>query len=332
MQAFSTSRDRTRRWPPWASGLLLCWSLLIGPWSSPVAAETAQVLILTSGSGDAYSDVTEAIRTRLNELAPDTVQVRSQELTQDNDTFATLLQPAPNLIVSVGSRASAEAQRNSGDIPVLSLLVSTRDFTLLSQTQPVDTKLHSAIYLDQPFTRQLNLLQLVLPKATRVASLSSPQSAAQIQELSALCQQRGLQFSSELVPYGSNPIHPLTHLIDSAEVLLALPDPDVFNRTSIQSILLTTYRNNVPVIGFSQAYVRAGALAAVHSTAKQIGRQAGEWIAELVNTDNWQLGPPRYPRYYSVAVNTQVAQSLNLNVSNENVLLHLLQQLENKSP
>jgi ABC-type uncharacterized transport system substrate-binding protein len=88
----------------------------------------------------------------------------------------------------------------------------------------------------------------------------------------------------------------------------------------------------VPVIGFSQAYVRAGALAAVHSTANQIGRQAGEWIAELAHTDNWQLGTPRYPRYYSVAVNTQVAQSLNLNVRNENVLLQQLQQLENKSP
>ncbi|MBU2479255.1 MAG: hypothetical protein KKA36_09215 [Gammaproteobacteria bacterium] len=327
-----THQARTDRWPLWTSGLLLCGYLLLSLWSNRVGAETARVLIVSGDSGGAYAEVIATLQTRLNELAPDSVQLQTLNLADAQGTFEKTLHPAPDLIVTVGTQASALAQSKSENTPVLSLLVSAPDYALLNQVNPSDSNLHSALYLDQPLDRQLTLLQLLLPKVTRLASLSGPQSAEQTQQLRSLCVQRNLQLSIESVAPDSNPIRPLTRLIDHAEVLIALPDPHVFNRSSIQAILLTTYRNRVPVIGFSQAYVRAGALAAVHSTAQQIGQQAGEWIVEFTQSENRQLGPPRYPRYYSVAVNTQVAQSLNLSVSSENVLLHQLQQLENRSP
>jgi ABC-type uncharacterized transport system substrate-binding protein len=332
MQWLNIRQDRTDRRPLWASGLLLCGYLLISLWSNRVGAETARVLIVSGDSGGAYAEVITSLRTSLNELSPDNVQLQTINLAEDQSVFDETLQPAADLIVTVGTHASALVQSSSGNIPVLNLLVSAHDYALLNKAHPSDANLHSAIYLDQPLDRQLNLIRLVLPKATRLASLSGPQSAEQVQELSALCAQRGLHLLIKPVAHGSNPIHPLVQLIDRAEVLLALPDPDVFNRTSVQAILLTTYRNNVPVIGFSQAYVRAGALAAVHSTAQQIGQQAGEWIVEFIHSENRQLGTPRHPRYYSVAVNSQVAQSLNLNINSESVLLHQLQQLENRSP
>lgn len=304
----------------------------MGLWSPLVGAETARVLILSGGSGGAYADVTEELRTRLDELVSDPVQLVLKNISRDEEHLAPLFQPAPDLVVSIGSRATALAQLYSSNIPILSVLISLRDYALVNQAPSADANLRSAIYLDQPLARQLDLMHLVLPKAARVASLSGPQSAAQIPELSDLSTQRGLRFSSASVSLGSNPIHALTQLIDNAEVLLALPDPDVFNRSSVRAILLTTYRNNVPVIGFSEAYVRAGALAAVHSTAQQIGRQAGEWIAERANTGSWRLGSPRYPSYYSVAINHSVAQSLGISVGNEGTILKRLQQLENPLP
>lgn len=332
MHRTGTDRKTPRRWSSWISGVVLCWCLLLGLWSDPARAEPARVLILIEGSNDAYAEVTEAIRARLNELARDQVQLLIKNVSQDEETFDALLQPPPELIISIGSRASALAQYNSSTIPILSVLISVRDYALLNQAHAADPSLHSAIYLDQPLSRQLDLLHLILPKTERLASLSGPQSAAQISELSALSAQRGMRLSSESVAPGSNPIHALTQLIDDAEALFALPDPDVFNRTNVQAILMTTYRNNVPVIGFSQAYVRAGALAAVHSTARQIGRQAGEWVAESARTGNWQLGSPRYPSYYSVAINHSVAQSLGISIGNEDAVLKRLQQLENLRP
>ncbi|HEY9198746.1 MAG TPA: ABC transporter substrate binding protein [Gammaproteobacteria bacterium] len=324
-RAAGAVRARRNVWLGW---LLL---LLGGLPASLTAAEPARVQVLLSETGGAYGELLEALQERLDIEAPGRIDLQSQLVPEAIGDRRELFASRPALIVSVGIRASALALQDADDLPVLSLLVPYDSYTSLLENAAAQSghRLpHSAIYLDQPLARQLALLQLVLPKARRIAALAGPHSAQRAGELGALCLQRGLKLTTETVGATDNPVPVLSQLLERAEVLLALPDPAVFNRNNLQAILLTTYRSGVPVVGFSQAYVRAGALAAVHSTAGQIGTQAGEWIAELANGGRWQLGTPRYPGYYSVAVNAQVAQTLGINVADEHTLLERLRALE----
>lgn len=321
------ARGRRTGWRGWLF-LLLSWL----PTSLP-AADPAQVLVLLSETGGAYGELLEQLQERLDAQAPGRVDLQSQLVPEAIGERRELFARRPALVVSVGIRASALALQDADDLPVLSLLVPYDSYTSLldnAAAQSAGRLPHSAIYLDQPLARQLDLLQLVLPKARRIAALAGPHSAQRAGELGALCLQRSLKLTTETVGATDNPVPVLSQLLERAEVLLALPDPAVFNRNNLQAILLTTYRSGVPVLGFSQAYVRAGALAAVHSTASQIGAQAGEWIADLANSGRWQLGTPRYPGYYSVAVNAQVAQTLGINVADEDTLLEQLRGLENR--
>ncbi|MBI5040633.1 MAG: hypothetical protein HZB57_05380, partial [Gammaproteobacteria bacterium] len=275
---------------------------------------------------------------QLNARAPGQVRLQVQRAPEDIAQLDKLLAapPAsrPELVVPVGIRATGLTLRGAGSLPVLSLLIPLDSYTTLLNTTAAghEPSTRSAIYLDQPLSRQLDLLQTLLPGVRHIASLTGPTSQARIGELQTLCTQRGLRLSTQAVAADSNPIQALTPLLDQAEALLALPDPAVFNRTSLQAILLTTYRSGVPVLGFSQAYVRAGALAAVHSTARQIGQQAGEWLAELAHSGHWQLGAPRYPAYYSVSVNRQVAQTLGIHVADEDTLLAQLRKKDLAQP
>ena len=104
----------------------------------------------------------------------------------------------------------------------------------------------------------------------------------------------------------------LHRVLDDADVLLAVPDPLVFNRNTAQSVLLTTYRMGKPVAGYSRAYVTAGALLAVYSTPAQIGRQIGEELLTMQVRPGRPLPAPGYPRYFSVEVNERVARSLGI--------------------
>lgn len=311
----------------WGWLLLLAWL----PFQS-VVAEPVRVQVLLSETGGAYSELLETLQQRLDTQAPGRVELRSLLVPDDAEARAALFAQDPALIVTIGIRAAALALQEADAHPVLSLLVPYDSYTALLQggsaATRAGTEQRSAIYLDQPLQRQLNLLQLVLPKARRIAVLAGPHSAQRAGDLGVLCLQRGLKLATETVGAADNPVPALSQLLERAEVLVALPDPAIFNRNSLQAILLTTYRGGVPVLGFSQAYVRAGALAAVHSTAGQIGTQAGEWIATLAASGNWQLGAPRYPSYYSVAVNAQVAQTLGINVPDEGTLLERLHALE----
>lgn len=320
-----------------AGGVRACrglgWLLLLAGWLSfqCAAAEPAQVQVLLSDTGGAYGELLDALRQRLDELAPGKIELHTRLVPEDADERAAVFAQGPELIVPIGIRATALTLKESGDRPVLSLLVPYDGYsTLLRNTGASGQSggpARSAIYLDQPLERQLELLRLVLPKARRIASLTGPHSAERSAELKALSDRLGLQLDTGTVSGAENPVPALSRLLDNAEALLALPDPAVFNRSSLQAILLTTYRSGVPVFGFSQAYVRAGALAAVHSTATQIGTQAGEWIAELAESGRWELGTPRYPSYYSVAVNKQVARTLGIEVADEGALLEQLRDL-----
>ena len=133
----------------------------------------------------------------------------------------------------------------------------------------------SALYLDQPLSRQLNLLRFALPGRKRVAALLGPESAALAPRLRSAVSRAGFELQMEQVAEEGDIVPALNRLLPGTDVLLALPDGLVFNRNTARPVLLTTYRHQRPVVGFSQAYVTAGALAAVFSTPAQMGAPDG---------------------------------------------------------
>ena len=126
----------------------------------------------------------------------------------------------------------------------------------------------------------------------------------------------------------SNPVVTLDAMLGSIDVFLAVPDPVVFNRYSVKSILLSTYHKSIPVIGFSSALVTAGGLIAVHSTPAQIAHQAADLMRELLASGNWTLPPSQYPRLFSVVENQQVARSLGIQLPAATQLEQRLYRLE----
>ena len=103
----------------------------------------------------------------------------------------------------------------------------------------------------------------------------------------------------------------LQQVLSGSDVFLALADPLVFNSNSIQNILLTTFRAQVPVVAFSPAYVRAGALLALHATPEQAGRQAAGLVLEALRG----LPLPERPvesNDFEVSVNEHVARVFGL--------------------
>ena len=112
----------------------------------------------------------------------------------------------------------------------------------------------------------------------------------------------------------------LQTLLPNVDALLLFPDPLVVNRSSLQNLMLTTYRQRVPVVGYSQNLVDAGALVAVYSTPQQIGQQVAESIQRMLSARHWELPPPAYPKYFTIKTNSSVARSLDIEVPSEAVL------------
>jgi ABC-type uncharacterized transport system substrate-binding protein len=230
----------------------------------------------------------------------------------------------PDLIVAVGVSAAQELAAQNLSIPVLAVLIPRQAFEKIARQR--DHKLFSAVFLDQPLARQMELIRLALPDRGRVGVVLGPDSLWAQKSLQAAASGAKLGLAVEKISAAEELLPALQRVLADSDVLLAVPEPLVFNKGTVQSLLLTTYRYQEPVIGFSHAYVKAGALASVHTTPEQVGRQAGEVVSRvLVSRPAW-LPPPEYPKYFSVSVNYQVARSLGLSIGDEAVLLQKLKR------
>ena len=116
----------------------------------------------------------------------------------------------------------------------------------------------------------------------------------------------------------------INHLLPRVNLLLALPDGKIYKRENVKSILVTTFRHQRPVIAFSKAFVTAGALAAIYSTPVQLARQSSDLLLTLP-AGSFSLPAIQAPSQFAISINSNVAQSLNLDLPDEASLRRALQ-------
>jgi len=274
-----------------------------------------QVLAVLSESGGAHREAVDAMRTVLQAQGAD-MTLRSVGV---DEYRRAAFHDEADILVAVGARAmEAIAQ---ADKPSLNILVPRQSYESLRIRAKREPRAFSAIYLDQPLARHFRLVKQLLPGRGRVGVLLGPATLERLKPLQQAAREQQLALNAESVASQEEIVPALKRLLASDQVLLALPDPLVYNRDTAQSILLTSYRSQTPLIAYSKAYVQAGALAAVFSTPTQIGQQAAEILLRLEQTKGRALPAPQHPKYFSLSVNYQVGRSLGLVLEDEAALL-----------
>jgi ABC-type uncharacterized transport system substrate-binding protein len=232
------------------------------------------------------------------------------------------------LIISLGSEAFRQVTARNTHSAVIAGLIPRLSFErVLQDANKKSSSPVTALYIDQPFGRQLDLLRLALPAAHRVGVLWGAESVSQEALLASAAQTRTLELSEGVYAEGQPLIGALRAALRDADVLLAVADSTVYNPSSVSNILLTSYRAKTPVLAFSPAYVKAGALLSVHSTAAQAGAQIANMAGNFLQTS--VLPASQYPSEFSISVNAYVAHSLGLSLDAE-LLTERLRKLEKK--
>lgn len=297
--------------------------------SAHAAAPPLRVVIVLSENGDAYTDVANAIRDALGRDAGERFRVTVLVAERDAAALPSAGEES-GLLVTVGMRAASAVQQFSPRGPVLHTLVPKAALDkLLGAASPKGLSKRSGIYLDQPLDRQLDLIRLIIPAATRVGVIYGPNSAKYANALESAAGAMGLKVEAETVTGSEQVAVALRRVLERGDVLLGLPDPEVFNQATVHNLLLAAYRSGDAVFAFSPAYVKAGALAGVFSTSAQIGTQAAEMISKFVGQAAWP--EPQYPKYFSVSVNRTVARSMGIPIEEERSLQEKLQNLAEAS-
>ncbi len=222
----------------------------------------------------------------------------------------------PSLVVTLGTKALREAAQRSlqspvwAQVPVLAALLPQSAWRSGAAGLPRGS---SAIWLDQPVDRYVELTRQALPQRRRLGVLLGPTSVGLEPVLDRATLARGLTAVKANVDAPATDLFPaLQGVLQNCDMLLALPDPTLYNAESLQNILIATYRQRVPMLSYTAAHARAGATLALHTPLEEVAAQLVRALRQF--STQGSLPVPEGPQGFSVVVNEQVARSLSLDL------------------
>ena len=182
----------------------------------------------------------------------------------------------------------------------------------------------------QPECRDILLVKALNPAWTSVAVLSSVGSADSAAALTRCAVKYDINLQVYAITDKSDLLKTLETAVRNNKALLAINDSYIFNRHSVKNILLTAYRHRKPVIGYSDSFVEAGALAAVYTSPESAGDRAAEILSDFFS-NSWQFSRKIYDTDdLSVSVNAQVAASLDLDLPDVESIRSKIARMEKK--
>jgi len=258
------------------------------------------LLIVQSQRSPAYDDVLRGLRSvaRFSE--------RIVVLTDYNDIDLIRIarEENPAAIVTLGDNALAAA-RKVRQTPVIALMA------LSYRAETTGHPAMTGVMVQPSPDRYLQLFAAI--KAHKVGIVSNTaRSAAYIRQARKSAAGMGIDLLIREVKTSREVPAQLDSLAGQVDALWMLPDSITSSGEAADAHFLFSAAHRVPVVTFSSAYLASGAALALDIDRFDMGRQAGEMAAQLVDGNGISEIFPASPRKTLVRVNPPVLRRLGL--------------------
>lgn len=191
------------------------------------------------------------------------VEVLRLDSERDAGTLATIERPPRGtVVIALGPRASDALRSMAPATPAVHCLAGA---DALRDGGP-------AVPSEAPADQQAAWLRKLVPAARNIAILYDPAlNTRRAQAAAAAFDTAGYRVLLQPVAGPAALPSALSAIAGRADVLLALPDGTVYAAEAASGILLFSFRNGIPLIGPSEAWVRRGALFAVDWDYAEVG-------------------------------------------------------------
>jgi len=276
-------------------------------------ANPKTVLIIKSNDNSFFNTTINQILLKTKE------QINYKITTLDSIYQDNTLISQSQAIITLGITAANYPFKDNLNIPVIhSYITELQDIKHLKQ------KNHHSVLLDQPLQRYLEFIKYLLdPKSIGIISNTKDITKKNISEILISLD---LKLEQRIFKTGDNPLNLVRDLLQSNDVLLSLPNPEVYNRQSLKGILLSSYRQNKPVISYSPAHVKSGALASIFSSPKNIGNQIAGLLNRILTDKFFKPEKYYYASEFDININHRVAKSLGLTLARKEKIIDLLKK------
>lgn len=303
--------DRWRNRVTAAFSLLMC-SLMCGTSNSAVAESS--VVVLGAQTRTEHKQFVESFKRFMieQEQGLEFVDLALGNNIENTDELRNIIrQKKTPLVLTVGPEAFQSAVPQDVDCPVIAGL--TQDASALEKTVNV-----TGVVLEYSVETQLAWIKRILPDFKTIGVLYNPDaSGKRVAAARKAAEKLGLTFIAQEVNSPSELPVAMESLFRRVDVLWGLTDPVVLSRQTAKAILLTSFRNKVPFIAPSSAWVKAGALYALEFDYNDIGVQTGEMANSVLRGKQVSSIPPQEPREVRYSLNLRTAEHMRLKFSGD---------------
>ena len=167
----------------------------------------------------------------------------------------------------------------------------------------------AAVYLDVPVTEIAVRLKALFPGKGRLGIIRNPARQALAESTPARPQSVAVEVRDCASP--DDLLKSLLAFKRSADFVILQPDASLYNDATVRPLLMASVDNQLPVIGFSASFVRAGAALGMYPDFQDIGEQTGELARRFLSSGAGLASEP--PRRLIVSANQSVLRLLGLN-------------------
>ena len=272
--------------------LILALFLTAGP------AAASEILVVQNHRSPMYEDAIKGFRS----ACP--AESRTLVLSDyaDADLARVVREERPRLVLAVGDGALA-ALRKLRSTPVVSLMALGMPATGSSDQL-------TGVNLFVAPEQYLALFKKI--KAKRIGIIHDPAKTGwYVKRARAAAKQLGLELVVREVSNSRQTISQLDSLNGAVDSLWLLPDATAVTTETLEAYFLLSQRQSLPVISFSSAHLKLGALVALEIDRGDLGKQAGEIAQQLIHGADAADLEIVSPRKVSINMNEAVAKRLH---------------------
>ncbi len=275
---------------------------------------TYHIVIVTSAESSYQTRIANSIRENLEADGARSVIVSAEDIGSTHRNGKTLY-------IAIGEQAVESLDKFDSNAIMLRIRNKAVPGTRYNSAQ-------SDLITAQPACRHIKLVKAINSKWHSIGVLSSVESLETAAALTRCAIRHNINLQVYAITDKSDLMVTLEAAVKNNKALLAIPDPLVYNSYTVKNILLTAYRHRKPVIGFSESFVQAGAVAAAFTPPEGIGDKAFDIIARFFG-NNWQFDRKIYNTDdFSIATNKQVATSLDIKLPDPEAIRAAVMKME----
>ncbi|MBW2702307.1 MAG: hypothetical protein JRF33_15920 [Deltaproteobacteria bacterium] len=242
---------------------------------SPAETQAAQVVLVESSGSNLYRRAMSGFK---KSFAGDSITLRAQGvLANPEKLIKAIRKEQPQVIVTVGLGATRTVVSMIDDIPIVFCMANNPRQHGLQRPNT------AGVLLEPAPAAQLQAFARLLPKAKRFGIIYDEKASGDFVR-AAKRKAKALNIHIDAIRVESRPQVPkaLSRLVSRVDALWLLRDAKVMTRSFFKQTILLQYNRKLPVLAYSEQFVRQGALASFAASYSDQGRMVARLVKAIL--------------------------------------------------